>query len=234
MDSRFHRFWICDTFQQHRLGLCDELRAYLPQLPECVSSYGWALRPTTSLEWYSYLSQVVPLPLPVLPAGTYELLHVFTDGSCVNPAYPDTRFASDPTMQNMSQVIDSGPLPGLRQTSVRAELYAVHRVVRMAAQQKVNLMIWSDCLSVVRRLRRILGGVDVKINSPNADLWLLIQNDLQGGGFTVQCTKVAVKMPHHPLKSGVSSIISLRIGRQLWLRIDVLAHSGLFCIGMSL
>ena len=197
VDSRFHRFWICEAFQQHRVGLCDELRAYLPQLPECVSSYGWALRPTTSLEWYSYLNQVVPLPLPPLPACDHDLLHVFTDGSCYNPAYPDTRFASyaivsaDPAMKCMSQILDSGPLPGLRQTSVRAELYAVHRLVRMAAQHNINIMIWSDCLAVVRRLQRILGGVGVKINSPNADLWMLIQNDLQNAGFTVQCTKVA-------------------------------------------
>lgn len=195
-DSRFHRFWICSAFDHCRDGIDDGLLAALPTLPESVTCYGWALRPTTSLEWYSYLANIETAALPVPPVFSGECLHVFTDGSCCNPAYPDARFASyaivtaDPAMQVASVVLESGLLPGLRQTSVRAELFAVHRVVRLAACHGLHVMIWSDCLSVTRRLQRIFGGVKVKINSPNADLWMMIQNDLFDSHCVVQCTKV--------------------------------------------
>ena len=82
-------------------------------------------------------------------------------------------------------------MPGLRQTSLRAELFAVHRAVKFAACRRVSLMIWSDCLNVVRRLRRICLGAPVKVNSSNADLWRLIADDIHGGGCQVQITKVA-------------------------------------------
>ena len=180
VDSRFHRFWICPAFQDCRNVVSDDLFAALPELPECVTGYGWAIRPTTSHEWYSFLHHVRCGDLPEPPPFSGDVLHVFTDGSCCNPAYPDARFASyavvtaDPAMVWSSRVLDSGALPGLRQTSVRAELFAVHRVIRLAALHSLQVMIWTDCLSVVRRLRRILGGAKVKINSPNADLWMRI------------------------------------------------------------
>ncbi|CAL1170765.1 unnamed protein product, partial [Cladocopium goreaui] len=196
VDSRFHRFWQCPSFQACREGVDDELFAALPELPECVTCYGWALRPTTCVEWYGFLHNIACPDLPVAPDVAGDMLHVFTDGSCCNPAYPEARFASyavvtaDPAMLQPARVLDCGPLPGLRQTSVRAELFAVHRVIRIAATYGLRVMIWSDCLSVVRRLRRIIGGARVKINSPNADLWLRIQNDLQEGSCEIHCTKV--------------------------------------------
>jgi len=196
-DSRFHRFWQCDAFVTCRAAVTQDLWDALPNLPECVCSYGWAMRPTTCLEWYSYLQSVQCHAQPSVPEFVGDTLHVFTDGSCCNPAYPDARFASyaivtaDPAMVIPSQVVECGPLPGLRQTSVRAELFAVHRVIRLAARFQLKVMIWSDCLSVIRRLRRVIGGANLKINSPNADLWLLIQDDLRGTPVEVQCTKVA-------------------------------------------
>ena len=208
-DSRFHRFWICDAFAQCRSEVTPDLWAALPSLPECVSCYGWALRPTTCLEWFSYLHGLTcntPLKVPDFDGDT---LHVFTDGSCCNPAYPDTRFASyaivtaDPAMVIPSQVVESGPLPGLRQTSVRAELFAVHRVIRLATRFQLKVMIWSDCLSVIRRLRKVLNGGKIQINSPNADLWLLIQEDLQGASLDIQCTKVAA---HQCLEDAASPL----------------------------
>lgn len=197
VDSRYHRFWICPAFQDCRTAVSDELFAALPELPECVTGYGWALRPSTSREWYSFLHQVRCGEVPKPPPFSGETLHVFTDGSCCNPAYPDARFASyaivtaDPAMVWPSKVLESGALPGLRQTSVRAELFAVHKVIRLAAIHSLQAMIWTDCLSVVRRLRRILGGARVKINSPNSDLWMQIQNDLDHAQCVVHCTKVA-------------------------------------------
>jgi len=51
-------------------------------------------------------------------------------------------------------------------------------------------MIWSDCLAVVRRFRKILAGAEVKLNPPNADLWTQIAEDVRCG-CSVSITKVA-------------------------------------------
>lgn len=194
-DSRFHRFWVCDRFEDCRQGIPAHVRALVPDLPECVTCYGWSLRPSTYHEWYSYLHGLPSGDVPVLPWPSEGCVHVFTDGSCCNPGYADLRFAAfsvvlaDATMNRPAVLLECGVLPGLRQTSVRAELYAVMRAVRFACCRGLELMIWSDCQAVVRRLRRILQGAAVRINSPNADLWMMIADDISAGAH-VQITKV--------------------------------------------
>ena len=76
------------------------------------------------------------------------------------------------------------------------------RAVRFASCRGVQLMIWSDCQAVVRRFRRIFLGAPVRISSPNADLWMLIADDVLGG-CNVQITKVAA---HQPVSSASSPI----------------------------
>lgn len=99
----------------------------------------------------------------------------------------------------------SGWLFGLCQTSVRAELYAVSRAIRYAAVHSQPIHVWSDCQAVVSRLGRLLTGGKVRPNSPNADLWLRIAEDLASvGSSAVQITKVAahkdVKLAMSPLE----------------------------------
>lgn len=197
-DSRFHRFWLCPHFDEHRQGICSDLHDALPSLPECMVSYGWALRPSTFHEWYAYLASVPEQTIPVIPMNSPDAMHLFTDGSCANPQYPDCRFAAwsvviaDPLMESAALILDCGVLPGLRQTSVRAELYGVCRAIRFAAVHAQSIHIWSDCLSVVSRLNRLLLGGRVRPNSPNADLWRRIADDLKSlGSHRVQITKVA-------------------------------------------
>jgi ribonuclease HI len=195
-DSRYHRFWVCPAFQQCRRHVSSQLWDAVPTLPECVVCHGWSLRPTTTVEWYASMAMVQQLGIPPCPVGSLQF-QLFTDGSCFNPNYPAARFAAFAVVlafadDRQSMVLDSGPLPGLRQTSVRAELFAVVRVVKFAAFHGVRVMIWSDCLSVVRRLRRVLQGTKVKINSPNADLWTVIADDLTACACdAIQITKVA-------------------------------------------
>jgi len=197
-DSRFHRFWQCPHFAECRQGMCPALYAALPELPECMVSYGWALRPSTFHEWTSYMAQVPEQVIPFVSGCAGEWVHMFTDGSCANPQYPECCFAAwavvvaDSNMLQPAFILDSGVLPGIRQTSVRAELYAVHRAIRCAAVQGLRVHVWSDCGAVVSRLGRLLSGVRVRPNSPNADLWSRIFNDLQTlGRQNVLITKVA-------------------------------------------
>ena len=206
-DSRYHRFWICPAFESCRCHVSNALWTALPQLPESVVCHGWALRPTTFTEWYTYLAGLMPAPVPACSFG--DMLQVFTDGSCYNSNYPDARFAAYSavvafTDQRAPVILDCGPLPGIRQTSVRAELYAVARVIKFAITHGIRVMIWSDCLSVVRRLRRVIQGTRVKCNSPNADLWNAVAEDLKrGGDGMVQITKVAA---HAELRHAASPL----------------------------
>ena len=208
-DSRFHRFWGCEAFSDCRDGVSPQLWDAIPYLPECVTCYGWAMQPTTALEWFQHLQSLPPCAVPTHPWPTVEHVHAFTDGSCCFPTLPDVRHAAfaivlaDPCMEAPAVILESGPLPGIRQTSIRAELFAVHRAIKFAACRGVSLMLWSDCQSVVRRLRRILLGAEVKINSPNSDLWTLISNDLHGGGCSVQVTKIAA---HRSIASACSPL----------------------------
>ena len=131
-DSRFHRFWVCERFQAEREGLPSDVVALIPSLPDVVTGYGWSLRPYTSLEWYSYLCDIcVPSVNPML--DMYQEVHLFTDGSCLNPEVPICRLAAwavvfaDFEGPFAGSVIDSGPLPGMLQNSYRAEIFAVWR-----------------------------------------------------------------------------------------------------------
>ena len=203
-DSRFHRFWQCDAFTDCRSSVAHDLWVALPQLPECVVSYGWSLRPSTFEEWFSLLAAIDVPAVPSWSAPQSDIVHLFTDGSCYNPQYPDARFAAwaivvaDPGHVEEPILLDSGCLPGVRQTSMRAELFAVFRAVRFAVLHHVPIMIWCDCQAVVNRLRRLISGGSIRINSPNADLWLRISNDLallrQG---MVAITKVAAHRSLH-------------------------------------
>eukprot|EP00435_Cladocopium_sp_Y103_P064734 s15_g26.t1 len=192
VDSRFHRFWQCEHFVPWRPDIDPALWQVLPHLPECATAYGWSLQPSTQHAWFEFLASQRVLDCVVSPPFSGHTLHLFTDGSCCNPQYPDARFASwavvsaDPTGIFQPEIVDSGPLPGLRQTSVRAEIFAVLRAVKIAKRLSCRVMLWCDCASVVKRLRRILQGSKVKINSPNADLWTVIAEDV------LACTRVGI------------------------------------------
>ena len=207
-DSRFHRFWQCDAFAGCRHMVDQDLWDALPSLPECVVAYGWSLRPSTFEDWFSSLAAIDVGVVPPVAVRPSDVLHLFTDGSCFNPQYPDARFAAwaivvaDPGHFDRSFILDSGSLPGIRQTSMRAELFAVFRAVRFAALHQVKIMIWCDCQAVVTRLRKLLAGGVPRINSPNADLWLRISHDLAllGPGY-VDITKVAAHQSLHSAKT---------------------------------
>lgn len=94
LDSRFHRFWGCSCFAECRSKVSERLWTVIPHLPESVTCYGWSLRPTTYHEWFSHLGAIPTLAVPVVPQPAGEMLHVFTDGSCCHPCYPDLRYAA--------------------------------------------------------------------------------------------------------------------------------------------
>jgi len=197
VDTRYHRFWECERFVQERSHVSSCTLALLPTAPECLTGYGWSVRPYTRLQWLRMLNEIsIPFSLP-LPPCSHDL-HVFTDGSCLNQAHPTCRVAAwavvlaDVHAPLVSHVLDSGPLPGVLQSSYRAEIFAVWRALCAMRLQTGTIHIWTDCNAVVRRMTKILDGIEPKPNSAHSDLWMLIfdcMRDFERGRVTI--TKVA-------------------------------------------
>lgn len=197
-DSRYHRFWECSQFEHVRIGLSEERRLQILQCPEALSCSGWSLAPTTQFEWNQYFA-TISLPAAVCRKWVGEV-HLFTDGSCFNQNMPDARFAGWAVVRASiesihdfedSCIADSGPLPGLLQSAVRAEIFAVLRALQIAQQHEAPIFIWTDCDAVVKRFRRLLAGQIVKTNSLHADLWLEIQQCLRDRGGPTYITHVS-------------------------------------------
>ena len=189
-DSRFHRFWICEHFAWARAAVPQAILAEIPTLPEAVTCYGWDLMPTTMFEWWAFFASVAePAPLS-LPLRNHTM-HVFTDGSCFHQSQVHKRFAAwavilasmDLNDLQQSHVIESGPLPGLLQSAVRAEIFAALRALEFAVQHAQVITLWTDSEAVVKRLRKILAGAQVSRSSSHADLWeriALLVHSFQG------------------------------------------------------
>ena len=185
-DSRYHRFWECPQFEHLRLDIGEERRLQILHSPEALTCAGWSLAPSTQIEWNQYFAS---LTVPVLqPRSFTGDVHFFTDGSCQNQSMPECRFAGWAVIQaavtsltdfSATQIADSGVLPGLLQSAVRAEIYAVWRALLLSRKHPAVVYIWSDCDAVVKRCRRIWAGHEVKVNSLHADLWVEIQQCLR-------------------------------------------------------
>ena len=75
-------------------------------------------------------------------------------------------------------IVASGPLAGLLQFAFRAEATAVLVALRFALAFRLQVRVWSDCLGVVVKVRRLVQGLRVGPTSRNADLWVAISEAL--------------------------------------------------------
>ena len=200
-DGRFHRFWICEYYQHHREGLPADFLALVPSLPESLASYGWSLSPHTRIAWLKCLHAISEPPLPDLvdPAPDQEWLRIFTDGACEDPRQPYVRFAGWGVILATlhfgcpsAAEIDSGWLPGVLQSSYRAEVFAVLRALQIALKLGRRAHIWTDCNSVLSQLTSILLGRNVPTSVPHGDLWTRIAGLVRTLGVqAMRATKVA-------------------------------------------
>lgn len=197
-DSRYHRFWQCDHFGWVRENLPVPFLDQVPHLPEAVTCFGWDLMPSTMRSWWTYFA-LLPTPnkVPHLPQVGH--LNLFTDGSCLNQSQPHLRFASwavvlasdSITEMDSAHIVESGVLPGLLQSAVRAEIFALLRALEFAAVNGSSVHLWSDCQAVVSRFRKILQGRQIKIGSAHADLWNQIAQLAQSFPGPICISKVA-------------------------------------------
>ena len=201
VDSRYHRFWICEYFQQERSSMPHDIFKILPSLPEAVTCYGWALRAWTQNAWLRLLA-AIPEPsmnaFSPLPANEGSVLHLFTDGSCYDQQHASVRFASWGVVvaglsdDGLDEWKLAGFVPGILQSAYRAEVWALRMAVRVGCHFRRAVHVWSDCAAVVASFRRILRGEPVPPNHPHRDLWEPIAADVRRlGASTLQITKVA-------------------------------------------
>ena len=116
-----------------------------------------------------------------------EVLDFFVDGSCQFPKEQKLRFASwaitVATGQGSMlghQVVAFGHLVGHHQSSYRGELTAMVKTAQVVKAMGCKARIWSDCLSVVGKAKRIMSGSCVKANSPHSDLWKQFATAVEG------------------------------------------------------
>ena len=196
-DSRYHRFWECEFFADLRAKVSLHDLEVIKDLPSFVSCYGWSLRPYTAQHWYEILANIHDTDDVSLQPADHDL-HFFTDGSCLNQASSMCRVASWAVVCTegagglTSQVVGKGPLPGILQSSYRAEIYAIWKALVFARNQTRRVCLWSDCQAVVKRVHKLIHGHEVRPNSPHSDLWRKVAEALGDlVGVQVSITKVA-------------------------------------------
>ena len=184
-DSRYHRFWECEAFAHLRNHVSDHDRRVIRDLPQALTCSGWAMHPTTIYDWHVYFASL-RLPVPAKIHPPVAVVHLFTDGSCHKQGDVNLRFAAFSIVLadargvhgGGAQVLDQGPLPGLLQSAIRAEIFAVRRAMQMVETFPGPVHLWTDCEAVVRRFRRLQAGHELKTNGSHFDLWSGVQLSL--------------------------------------------------------
>ncbi len=99
----------------------------------------------------------------------------FTDGTAMDPAIPMVRLAAWSVVLATSHEflpLSMGGLPGQWQTVLRAEITAVISALEWSQGKGINIHIWCDNDTVVKRFRRFQRhNTWVKSTAPDHDLW---------------------------------------------------------------
>ena len=182
-DSPFHRVWECSHFASCR-SRCQVL-SLIPHLAPSLTCHGWPVIPAAWFDLCWWFLAVPPVDVSVLwpvfpPDHTF---HLFVDGACHCPSEPKLRYASWGVSLASSgfgsldhRILSCGHVMGLEQTAFRGELEAMVWALRAVAAGQVRAVIWSDCDSVVRKTRKVLGGSVIPWNKPHSDLWRVISD----------------------------------------------------------
>ena len=180
-DGHLHRIWECEWTEPERVAAFGATQQYPLDLPPVLLQHGWNLLPATWSRWTSYLASL-PSSFPCLvDLPDWEVYDCFTDGSCLWPSesYRLASWAvvlSDPPCLDAelvgTRLLSAAPLPGVVQSSFRAELYAVTVVAELALSCLGSFRVWSDCAAVVDGFQLyVVAGCRVPPCHAHFDLW---------------------------------------------------------------
>ena len=200
-DSAYHRNWECPHFQAERRHLDPEFSHLLPTLPKCTSGHGWILEAPLLRIWRKGLHELPEPGYHFHPAPTAEMdcLHLFVDGSCDCPKEPDTRLATWAVgvahlAQDTHHLVARGPVPGIVQTSARAELWATVIALRYGLLQAKPFCIWTDYENAYKRITSFQASHSAPADDWNdRDLWQKIYDYVQRAtrkGYLIRASKV--------------------------------------------
>ena len=180
VDSRYHRFFICEHFESARVGLDPAVYRSLPVLPESLTAFGWSMRPSTAFAWCRLLAEIpgfdiAGFDVSNLPPGP---LHLFTDGACAHQNNRWMRYAAwgviaaplDDMISLPDLCVAKGPLPGILQSAFRAELYALIVALEIARKADRPCFLWTDCSAAQKLLLGLIQGRHLSANHAHSDL----------------------------------------------------------------
>ena len=185
-DTFFHRAWECPALASVRPVIPSHVQQIIRNAPACLSCHGWPVRPPEEDDLIRALLAIPLVDCPSeLPCGLVSgVLDFFIDGTASMGEDAKLRLGAwsvtaagtiaGGLWDNL--LLCAGHVVGVVQTSFRAELEAMRMAVLIAVKHQRRVRIWSDCMSVVRGMRKILEGrLSWKVNQPHAVVWRDIQ-----------------------------------------------------------
>ena len=131
-----------------------------------------------AVDWKQALLDVPCALQDFLSAPGQGTQHVFTDGSATCARSPYQIAAWGSLNSTTGEFISMGHVPGLRQTSDRAELLAVMSTLAWQQRFQINLHLWIDSKFGADGLLYLL-AYGVTGSWANMDLWLQVEGLLQ-------------------------------------------------------
>lgn len=179
-DSTCHRNWECEGFRACRPDQLTDLPLAARQTP-CVAMKGWCVEPDAYMMFRRELCNQPDLTacFETIPPSEPEAFHLFTDGSTKDPAKPQIRLStwalvcadlSDDTFKPCAL----GGVPGLIQTTLRAELTAVIAAFRYGIAYERVFYIWTDNQAVYDGVCNFDATTSISVFSSDHDLWQVL------------------------------------------------------------
>ena len=169
-DTWEHRLESCPAHEGLRTQHGRLMRLW-DDLPACLRYHGLVPRVPFQLQYWQHLQQIPDLTeeFQQLDQAVTEVVHLFVDGSCFNSSTPATSLAAWAVISG-SQVLSSGPVWGLVQSSSRAELTAFLSSLKWAVQERKPTHVWTDSQYVLDGWHALTQEM-LQEDQANFDLW---------------------------------------------------------------
>lgn len=179
-DSLYHRYWECKCLDSCRDALTSQQKQAILSMAPATHLQGWFPVPDKLFEFRAYLDALPDfhdgfLSHSWLSPPSQELVHYFTDGSCLRPADRLARLcgwgvvSTDPDDSWSFQPIASGCLTGRHQTVVRAELVAATAAVFDANRKGQKFCLWIDNERVVKLMHAMWANPERRWSNKTAN-----------------------------------------------------------------